>query len=47
MPEIERDGEDLPRLSSGVGCDATAQGNKVTAVGCKCPMCLFRDVHFI
>ena len=30
MPEIERDGEELPRLSPGVGCDSTAQGNKVT-----------------
>ena len=23
-------GEELPRLSPGVGCDSTAQGNKVT-----------------
>ena len=30
MPEIERDGEELPRLSPGVGCDSTAQGDKVT-----------------
>ena len=29
MPEIERDGEELPRLSPGVGCDSTAQGDKV------------------
>ena len=29
MPGIERDGEELPRLSPGVGCDSTAQGNKV------------------
>ena len=29
-PWIERDGEELPRLSPGVGCDSTAQGNKVT-----------------
>ena len=28
-PEIERDGEELPRLSPGVGCDSTAQGDKV------------------
>ena len=28
-PEIKRDGEELPRLSPGVGCDSTAQGNKV------------------
>ena len=27
MPEIERDGEELPRLSPGVGCDSTAQGD--------------------
>ena len=26
-PGIERDGEELPRLSPGVGCDSTAQGN--------------------
>ena len=26
MPGIERDGEELPRLSPGVGCDSTAQG---------------------
>ena len=25
----ERDGEELPRMSPGVGCDSTAQGNKV------------------
>ena len=24
--EVERDGEELPRLSPGVGCDSTAQG---------------------
>ena len=30
MPEIERDGEELPRLSPGVGCDSTAQGDKLT-----------------
>ena len=30
MPEIERDGEELPRLSPVVGCDSTAQGDKVT-----------------
>ena len=30
MPEIEWDGEELPRLSPGVGCDSTAQGDKVT-----------------
>ena len=29
MPGIERDGEELPRLSPGVGCDSTAQGDKV------------------
>ena len=29
-PEIERDGEELPRMSPGVGCDSTAQGNKVS-----------------
>ena len=28
-PGIERDGEKLPRLSPGVGCDSTAQGDKV------------------
>ena len=28
-PEIDRDGEELPRLSPGVGCDSTAQGDKV------------------
>ena len=28
-PDIERDGEELPRLSTGVGYDSTAQGNKV------------------
>ena len=27
MPGIERDGEELPRLSPGVGCDSTAQGD--------------------
>ena len=26
MPEIERDGEELPRLSPGVGYDSTAHG---------------------
>ena len=26
---IEQDGEELPQLSPGVGCDSTAQGNKV------------------
>ena len=30
MPGIERDGEELPQLSPGVGCDSTAQGDKVT-----------------
>ena len=30
MPGIERDGEELTRLSPGVGCDSTAQGDKVT-----------------
>ena len=33
MPGIERGawgGEELPRLSPGVGCDSTAQGDKVT-----------------
>ena len=30
-PEIERDGEELPRLSPGVGCDSTAQG-KVSVI---------------
>ena len=29
MPEIERDGEELPWLSPGVGCDSTAQVDKV------------------
>ena len=33
MPEIERNGEELPRLSPGVGCDSTAQGNKVKNAG--------------
>ena len=28
---IVRYGEELPRMSSGVGCDSTAQGNKVTS----------------
>ena len=32
MPEIERDGEELPRLSLGVGCDSSAQGDKVIYV---------------
>ena len=27
--ERERDGEELPRLSPGVGCDSTTQGDKV------------------
>ena len=27
MPEIEKDGEELTRLSPGVGCDSTAQGD--------------------
>ena len=37
MPEIERDGEELPRLSPGVGCDSTAQGDKVMyCVSFKC-----------
>ena len=31
-PEIGRDGEELPRLPPGVGCDSTAQG-KVIHVG--------------
>ena len=31
-PEIERGGEELRRLSPGVGCDSTAQGNKVGKV---------------
>ena len=30
-PEIERDGDELPRMSPVVGCDSTAQGNKVTS----------------
>ena len=29
-PEIERDGEELPRLSPGVGYDSTAEGIKVS-----------------
>ena len=29
QPEIERDGEELPWLSPGVGCDSTTQGDKV------------------
>ena len=29
MPGTERDGEELPRLSPGVGYDSTAQGDKV------------------
>ena len=29
MPGIERDGEELPRLSPGVGCDSTAQGEVI------------------
>ncbi len=33
MPEIERDGEELPRLSPGVGCDSTAQDNTNVAEG--------------
>ena len=28
-PEIERDGEELPTQSPVVGCDSTAQGDKV------------------
>ena len=31
-PEIERDGEELPRLSPGVGCDSTPRGDKVTVM---------------
>ena len=31
-PEIERDGEELPRLSPGVGCDSAAQCNKVMII---------------
>ena len=31
-PEIVRDGEELPRLSPGVGCGSTAQGDKVIAL---------------
>ena len=27
--EIERDGEELPRMSPGVGCDKTAQGKVI------------------
>ena len=34
-PEIERDGEELPRMSPGVGCDSTAQGNKVIQYVCR------------
>ena len=30
-PEIERHGEELPRLSPGVGCDSTAQCDNFTA----------------
>ena len=40
MPEIERDGEELPRLSPGVGCDSTAQGDKVI---CQSNMHLFQS----
>ena len=29
---IEKDGEELPRLSPGVGCDSTAQGDKVNVI---------------
>ena len=32
MPEIERDGEELPRLAPGTGCVSTAQGDKVTII---------------
>ena len=32
MPGIESDGEELPRLSPGVGCDSTAQGDKVNSI---------------
>ena len=28
---IQRDGEDLARLSPGVGCDSMAQGNKIVS----------------
>ena len=35
MPGIERDGEELPRLSPGVGCDSTAQGDKVRVLRSK------------
>ena len=31
-PQIERDGEELPRMSSGVGCDSTAHGLKSQVV---------------
>ena len=30
MPGIERGGEELPRLSPGVGCDSPALGDKVS-----------------
>ena len=30
--ERERDGEELPRLSPGVGCDSTAQGDEVKVI---------------
>ena len=32
MPDIEGGGEELPRLSPGVGCDSTAQGDKLNDV---------------
>ena len=43
MPEIERDGEELPRMSPGVGCDSTAQGNKVI---CSCCLVYWMNSDF-
>ncbi len=45
MPEIERGGEELPRLSPGVGCDSTAQGNKVTKYESTSYLCTLFDIQ--
>ena len=43
-PEIERHGEELPRLSPGVGCDSTAQGDKVNIISLH-TMCEYGHIH--
>ena len=44
MPDIERDGDELPRLSPG--CDSTAQGDTVTMTT-EMPRFIFRVVVFL